>query len=168
VDLDLFDRETTSSPVDSAFVYSIASPIDARTKTGFRKLARHLPSNQQEFGEIVLDSAGRTGASDIFATEYERYCRDRGAEYLIDADSRGHLKFGNAKQRRNVGRLQSLGVARIRGYVDTFDEMFEFGAHVIPGTDTLLLMSIQDLDGLGYDMRTGTRSLWSHDRDNPK
>jgi hypothetical protein len=78
------------------------------------------------------------------------------------------VKFGNAKQGRNVGRLQSLGVARIRGYVDTFDEVFEFDAHVIPGTDTPLLMSIQDLDSLGYDMRTGTRSLWSHDRDKPK
>jgi hypothetical protein len=47
------------------------------------------------------------------------------------------VKFGNAKQGRNVGRLQSLGVAHIRGYVDTFDEVFEFDAHVIPGSDTL-------------------------------
>jgi hypothetical protein len=78
------------------------------------------------------------------------------------------MKFGNAKQGRNVGRLQSLGVAHIRGCFDIFDEVFEFDAHVIPGSDTPLLMSIQDLDSLGYDMRTGTRSLWSHDRDKPK
>jgi hypothetical protein len=153
--------------MDSAFVYSIASSMDARTKTGFRRLARRLTSNQQDFGGIVLDSAC-TGASVISATEYERYCRDTGGEYLIDADSRGHVKFGNAKQGRNVGRLQSLGVARIRGYVDTFDEVFEFDAHVIPGTDTPLLISIQDLDSLSYDLRTRTRSLWSHDRDRPK
>jgi hypothetical protein len=148
-------------------VYSIASSMDARTKTGFRRLARRLTSNQQDFGGIVLDSAC-TGASVISATEYERYCRDTGAEYLIDADSRGHVKFGNAKQGRNVGRLQSLGVAGIRGYVDTFGEVFEFEAHVLPGTDTPLLKPIQDLDSLGYDLRTGTRSLWSHDRDKPK
>jgi hypothetical protein len=164
---DVFNRDTASSAVDSAFTYSIASSLDARTKTGFRRLARRLTSNQQDFGGIVLDSA-YTGASVISATEYERYCRDTGAEYLLDADSRGHVKFGNAKQGRNVGRLQSLGVARIRGYVDTFDELLEFDAHVIPGTDTPLLMSIQYLDSLGYDMRTGTRSLLSHDRDEPK
>jgi hypothetical protein len=69
VDSDAFNRETASSAMDSAFVYSIASSMDARTKIGFRRLARRLTSNRQDFGGIVLDS-GCTGASVISATEY--------------------------------------------------------------------------------------------------
>jgi hypothetical protein len=71
VDSDAFNRDTASSAMDSAFVYSIASSEDARTKTGFRRLARRLASNQLDFGGIVLDSAC-IGASVISATEYER------------------------------------------------------------------------------------------------
>lgn len=43
--------------------------------------------------------------------------------------------------------------------------MFEFYAHVVPNTDTPLLMSMQDLSGLGYELRTGSCTLWSRNRE---
>jgi hypothetical protein len=39
VDPDVFNLDIASSAVDSAFVYTIASSMDARTKTGVRMLA---------------------------------------------------------------------------------------------------------------------------------
>jgi hypothetical protein len=110
VDADVLNRDTATFAMDSAFVYSIASSMDAQPKIGVHRLTRRLTSNRRDFDGIVLDSAC-TGGSVIFATEYERFCRDTGAGYLIDADLRGDVKFGSAKRGRKVGRLQSLGVA---------------------------------------------------------
>jgi hypothetical protein len=129
-------------------------------------MAQQLSGDDRAFGGIVLDSAC-TGASVVSADEYFRYCRDTGPEYRIEPNSSGVVRFGDAKKGSKQGRVRSLGQARIRASIDSFGEVFEFCAHVVPGTDTPMLMSLQDLDGLGYEMRTGTRTLWAKDRNNP-
>lgn len=163
VDSVAFNRSIAANAADSAFVLSIASTWDSRMKDEMKTMTRRLSADEQSFGGIVLDSAC-TGASVVSANEYQRYCRETGAEYCIEPNSSGYVRFGNARKGDTSTRVKPLGQARIRGYVETFDEVFEFFAHVIPGTDTPLLMSVQDLDGLGYDLRTGDRSLWSKDR----
>lgn len=154
---------SANAAMDSAFVLSISSTWNDEMEEELRRMTRCLSADEQSFGGIVLDTAC-TGASVVSAAEYAWYCRDTGAEYCIEPNSSGCVKFGDTKRGTKQCRIKSLGTAKIRGYVDTFDEVFEFQAHVVQGTDTPLLLSIQDLDGLGYDMRTGTRSLWAKDR----
>jgi hypothetical protein len=130
-------------------------------------MTRNLAGDDHEFGGIVIDTAC-TGASVVSSDEYTRYCRDTGSEYHILPNSSGCVRFGDSKKGTTKGRLKSLGRAKIRGSVSSLDETFEFYAHVVPATDTPLLMSLNDLNGLGYEFRTGSNTLWSKDRANPK
>lgn len=163
VNTDDFNKATACAAMETAFVLSISSTWDEDMQEEMQRMTRHLSADEQSFDGIVLNTAC-TGASVVSAAKYERYCRDTGAEYHIELNSSGYVNFGDAKKGKKRGMIKSLGTARIRGYVDKFDEVFEFQAHVVPGTDTPFLMSIQDLDGFGYDMRTGTPSLWAKDR----
>jgi hypothetical protein len=115
-------------------------------------MAQQLSGDDRSFGGIVLDSAC-TGASVVSADEYLRYCRDTGAEYSIEPNSTGVVRFGDAKKGSKQSRVFSLGQAQIRASIDSFGEVFQFWEHVVPGTDTPMLMSLQDLNGLGYEMR---------------
>jgi hypothetical protein len=74
---------------------------------------------------IVLDSAC-TGASVVSSTEYKRYRWETGAEYSIDPNSCGYVRFGDADVDGTTGRLKSLGTAKIRGYAPKSDELFDF------------------------------------------
>jgi hypothetical protein len=121
-------------------------------------MSRKLSSDDQTFRGIVIDSAC-TGASVVSAIEYKRYCRDTGAEYSIDPNSCGYVRFGDADVDGTKGRLKSLGTAKIRGYDPESDELFEFYWLVIPGIDAPMFMSLQDLRGLGFELRTGTNTL---------
>jgi hypothetical protein len=47
-----------------------------------------------------------------------------------------------------------MGKAVIRGYIPDLDIAFSFKAHIMPDTDTPLLMSINDLDALNFDLST--------------
>lgn len=133
----------------------------------FERMHRHTSGNDLSFGGIVIDMAC-TSASVVSAAEHERYCRDTGAEYKIEKNSQGYVRVGNAKKTDQQARVKSLGIAKIRGYVATFDEVNEFYVYVVPNTDTPPLLSLQDFDKLGYELRTGSRTLWSRDRFNPE
>jgi hypothetical protein len=153
-----FNRDAARAAADSALVFAISSSWEADMSREMENMAQQLSGDDRSFGGIVLDSAC-TGVPVVSADEYLRYCRDTGAEYSIEPNSSGVVRFGDAKKRSKQGRVRSLGQARIRASIDSFGEVFQFWAHVVPGTDTPMLMSLQDLDGLGYEMRTGTRTL---------
>jgi hypothetical protein len=86
--------------------------------------------------------------------EYRRYCRASANEYSIAPHSSASVKFGNSNGSSNAGRLRSIGKAVIHGYLPDIDVAFSFKAHVMPDTDTPLLMSINDLDALNFDLST--------------
>jgi hypothetical protein len=123
-----------------------------------KTMPRKLSSDNQTFRGIVIDSAC-TGASVVSAIEYKRYCRDTGAEYSIDPNSCRYVRFGDADVDGTKGRLKSLGTAKIRGYDPESDELFDFFWHVIPGIDAPMLISLQDLRGLGFKLRIGRNTL---------
>jgi hypothetical protein len=61
------------------------------------------------------------------------------------------VKFGNANGSSDTGHLPSPGTANIRGYLQDIDVAFSFQAIL---TDTPMLMSINDLDALKFDLST--------------
>jgi hypothetical protein len=146
VDAFHLNAATAAAAYNAAFVFTISSRGSSVEDMEYelKTMSRKLSSDDQPFGGIVLDSAC-TGASVVSATEYKRYCRDTGAEYSIDPNSCGYVRFGDADVNGTKGRLKSLGTATIHGYVPESDEFFEFFCHVIPGTNTPMLISLQDM-----------------------
>jgi hypothetical protein len=92
-----------------------------------------------------------TGASVCSEVEYRRYCRATGNEYSIAPHSSASVKFGNRiiECRSSAFNRQSSHPRLPSRYV-----AFSFMAHIIPDTDTPLLMSINDLDALNFDPPT--------------
>lgn len=152
---------------DRALVSSLQATFEVNMQREIASMNAALAdANDRKFGGIVIDTAC-TGASVISEDEYRRYCNDTGASYAIDASLAGYVSFGDSRRGTEKGRVLSLGMAEISEFVATFDEVFRIRAHVVPGTDTPCLMSLQDLEGLGYELRTGSNTLWSQNRDGP-
>jgi hypothetical protein len=105
------------------------------------------------FRGIAIDTCCN-GASVCSEAEYRRYCRATGNEYSIAPHSSVSVKFANSNGSSNAGRLRSIGKEVIRGYLPGIDVAFSFKAHIMPDTDTPLLMSINDLDALNFDLST--------------
>jgi hypothetical protein len=118
-----------------------------------------LSGGSEGFGGIVMDTAC-TGASVCSEREYRRYCRDVGLEYNILPNSSAWVSFGDANKVTGQGRMRSLGIAIIKGYLPDLDTVFEFDAHIMSGVDTPLLMSLNDMDALGMDLRTMNSELF--------
>jgi hypothetical protein len=68
----------------------------------------------------VMDTAC-TSASVFSEREYRRYCRDVGVEYNILPNSSAWVSFGDANKVTGQGRIRSLGIAIIKGYLPDLD-----------------------------------------------
>lgn len=161
-----FNTETVEGRQDTGFILGLQSSWESDMAAELEDMAIALSADELSFGGIIIDTAC-TGASVISADEYRRYCRDTGAEYYIDCHATGFVSFGDSRKGTSAGRVRSLGMATICGKIDTFDEV-EVKAHVVPNTDTPMLLSMQDLQGLGYELRTGSNTLWARSRVTPQ
>ena len=120
--------------------------------------AHAKPDDQVDFGGLVIDTAC-IGASAVGQAEYARYCRTTGAEYRIIPDSSAMINFGDAQAGTTKGRVRSLGKAAIRFFLHAADLVFEFHVHVVPNCDLPLLISLNDLRKLRFDVHTLTETL---------
>lgn len=97
------------------------------------------------------------GSSVLSLEEYKRYCRETGSAFDIYGDS-AWIRFGDACK-ETQGRKTSLGKATVRGLLPESDTVFEVEVHVIDGIDAPMLISLNDLNRLGFDVRTVSRTL---------
>jgi hypothetical protein len=146
-----FNESITADAYERAFIG--VHSFSAYMRAEYDDMNMQLSGGSEGFGGIVMDTAC-TGASVCSEREYRRYCRDTGVEYKILPNSSAWVAFGDANKVTGQGRLRSLGIAIIKGYLPDLDTVFEFDAHIMSGVDTPLLMSLNAMDALGMDLRT--------------
>lgn len=56
--------------------------------------------------------------------------------------------------------MRSLGQAVVRVVLKEVSIAFEFTAHLPSGADTTMLLSLNDINILGFDARTNSGSMW--------
>jgi hypothetical protein len=96
----------------------------------------------------------RIGATVCSEREYRRYCHDVAVEFNVLPNTSACVSCRNATKVTGQGRMRSLGIAVIKGYLPNLKIVFEFGAHNMFGVDTPLLMPLKDMDAVGMDLHT--------------
>jgi hypothetical protein len=133
--------------------------FSAHMRAEYEDMNMQLSGESEGFGGIVMDTAC-TCASVCSERENRRYCRDVGVEYNILPNFSAWVTFGDANKVTGQGNTRSLEIATIKGYLPDLDTVFEFDAHIMSGVDTPLLISLNDMNVLGMDLRTMNSELF--------
>lgn len=109
-------------------------------------------SEEHNFHGAYVDT-GCVGSSVISETQYRAYCAATLCPYSIDATQVGRVNFGGTAFRNSLGRAM-LGI-----FLQCSETTVWVSAHVMRGTQTPFLLSRNDLDRNGIDIRTLSRTL---------